>query len=421
MAIDWLAEASRRDQEDPLAWLPDQFHVPPNTLYFDGNSLGLLCKAAEARIQQTLHDWARLGVMGWNQAEPPWFTWVETLGAQIGQLTGAMPGEITLGASTTVMLHQLLATLYRNQDGRQRILMDESAFPTDRYAVHSFLSGRGLDADAVVTVPADPERLIRPESILAQATDDVALAVLPSVIFTTGQALPMAELTERLRARHIPIIWDLSHSVGLLPHHLHQEHIEAAVFCTYKYLNGGPGAPGGAFIHQDLWPVQPGLKGWWGSANDRQFAMTDTFHGAPDAHALQLGTPSILALAPLAGSLDLLCSLGIDALHQRSQGLIAFLETMVDEVLRPHGIGLATPRQNRGGHLALTHPQAQAISLALRDRQVVPDFRHPDIIRLAPVPTSTRYQDCARVVSLIDEVLSTNAWHPYRAVRPEVL
>ncbi len=422
MMPDWVDEAAQRDALDPLGWLPDRYSHPADTLYFDGNSLGLQSDTARAAVLGTLQNWAELGVMGWTETSPPWFTWVERVSAQIAGLLGAVDGEITLGSSTTVMLHQLLATLHPSSGSRWKVLMDSSAFPTDRYAVASFLQGRGHNPrSSLVLVEPRSDRLLHAEDIVRLAGTDVALAVLPSVVFTTGQTLPMEELTRDLRERGVQVIWDLSHSAGLLPHQLHWDRIDAAVFCTYKYLNGGPGAPGGAFIHQSLWPVQPGLQGWWGSANERQFDMTAEFLGAGNAHALQLGTPNILALSALAGSVSLLSEVGIEALHRRALDLVSFLDALVRERLTPLGISVLTPSGERGGHLALAHPEAQALSLVLRDRRVIPDFRFPDIIRLAPVPTTTRYRDCARVVSVLHDILTTEAWKPYQHVRPDVL
>ena len=329
-------------------------HHPADTLYFDGNSLGLQSDTARAAVLGTLQNWAELGVMGWTETSPPWFTWVERVSAQIAGLLGAVDGEITLGSSTTVMLHQLLATLHPSSGSRWKVLMDSSAFPTDRYAVASFLQGRGHNPrSSLVLVEPRSDRLLHAEDIVRLAGTDVALAVLPSVVFTTGQTLPMEELTRDLRERGVQVIWDLSHSAGLLPHQLHWDRIDAAVFCTYKYLNGGPGAPGGAFIHQSLWPVQPGLQGWWGSANERQFDMTAEFLGAGNAHALQLGTPSILALSALAGSVSLLSEVGIEALHRRALDLVSFLDALVRERLTPLGISVLTPSGERGGGISL--------------------------------------------------------------------
>lgn len=410
----WEKQAEDLERRDPLNWLPDQYHHPKDLLYLDGNSLGLMSFRAKDRVLAALDDWANLAVMGWTDANPPWFTWVEEVADTVGSLLGAVPGEITLGASTTVMLHQLLATFYQAQGPRRKILVDGLAFPTDRYAAASFLEGRwGPSPDNLVVVNPRADRLIYADDIVKAADSSVALAVLPSVVFSTGQALPMVDIQEQLRARDILTIWDLSHSAGLLPHQLHHHDVDAAVFCTYKYLGGGPGSPGALFVHQRHWPITPGLAGWWGSSNERQFAMPERFESAVDAHALQLGTPSILALASLAGSTQLLAEAGIEMLYRRSQALVGFLARVIDDQVSGLGATMITPARQGGGHITISHPYGQAVSAALRARGVISDFRAPDMIRLAPVPQTTRFRDCLAAVDVLREILETKAWQPF--------
>ena len=417
----WIHEAENLDRTDPLRWLPDEYFHPPGVWYFDGNSLGLESRHARRRVEEALDQWAQLGVLGWNETSPPWFTWVENIADTLSPLLGVQSGEVTLGASTTVMLHQMLATFWPSHE-RPKILIDGLAFPTDRYAVASFLQSHGHhpDTDMVVVPPRPGTRLLAMDDLMAAADDQVGLAVLPSVVFTTGQMLPMAEITAVFRARGIRVVWDLCHSAGLIPHRLHDD-IDLAVFCTYKYLNGGPGSPAGAFVHERLWPVSPGLAGWWGSANQRQFHMPFGFEGAADAHALQMGTPSILSLAALAGSVELLAKAGIDALWSRSQSLTAFLDTLVRERLIRYGVTVVTPPQHRGGHIALSHPEGRALSLALRAAGVVPDFRFPDTIRLAPAPSTSRFSDCLAIVDILENILRDEGWRAFQDVQQAVL
>lgn len=415
----WTTKARELDAADPLRWLPDHFYQPPGQVYLDGNSLGLMSREARAAVEAALDTWGRLGVSAWTAADPAWFTWTEEISDRIGTFLGANPGEITLGTSTTVMLHQLLATLYRPYGPRRKILLDCQAFPTDRYAAASFVQQRGL-SDALVVVSERSNRLIHSDDILAAADETVALAVLPSVVFTTGQALPMREITDALRAKDIMVIWDLSHSAGLFPHTLHHD-IDAAVFCTYKYLNGGPGSPGGAFVHSRHWPLTPGLLGWWGSDNDRQFHMGEVFEGAQTSHALQLGTPSILSLAALAGSADLTAQAGIDAIYERSRQLLRFFEEAVTETAVPLGVRIVTPAEpQRGGHLSLSHPQGAAVAGALRAHGIIPDFRHPDMIRLSPAPQTTRFIDIARAVQELESILQEELWRQFVGVQSPV-
>lgn len=418
---EYTARAEEFDREDPLNWLPDHFFLPPGQLYFDGNSLGLLSRESREAVLAALNDWSQMGVSAWTQAHPAWFTWAEEVSDALGTLLGAKSGEITLGSSTTVMLHQLLATFYHPVGPRRKILLDDLAFPTDRYVVQSFLRQRGLDPDRdLVTVPAGTNCYIATEEIMRRADKTIALAVLPSVVFTTGQALDIRDITARLQDADIRVLWDLSHSAGLVPHQLHDD-IDAGVFCTYKYLNGGPGSPGGAFVHERFFPLNPGLAGWWGSRNDRQFLMSHHFEGSPTGHVLQLGTPSILSLAALAGSVTLLNHAGIAALHRRSQQLTAFLDDLLSREMTRYGARVVTPPDGqRGGHIALAHPRAGSVCQALRANGVVPDFRRPDIIRLAPAPCTSRAIDCVRAAHVLDQVFREELWRPYESQEEKV-
>ncbi|NMP22072.1 kynureninase [Sulfobacillus harzensis] len=406
MREDWLEQAKTKEAADPWAALPDRFVIPPHTLYFDGNSLGLMSQKSRERVEAVLDEWSTLAVLGWDRGRDPWFTRSERVADAVGTRIGARPGEVVLGASTTIMLHQLLATFYTGG----HILIDSLAFPTDRYVAESFLSQRGRGLESLVVVPSGPGDLLNPEDIVRCATDDVCVAILPSVVFTSGQRLPMEELTRELRHRGVMVIWDLSHSAGLFTHQLHDENIDAAVFCTYKYLHGGPGSPGAAFVHQRHWPLNPGLKGWWGSANDQQFLMPDDFRGAADTSALQLGTPSMLALAGLQGALEAVADVPVEALWSRSHTLLRFLEQMAEEALVPLGVRCMTPKTMRGGHLAISHAEARSLSVKLRARGAISDFRYPHIIRLAPVPTTTRWHDLVALVETLEELLRAEDW-----------
>jgi kynureninase len=399
---EWHRVAEQLERDDPERWLPGRFAPPPG-LYFDGNSLGLMSRRVGAAVEQVLREWRLLGVMGWNHADPPWFEQVEKVAARLAPLIGADPGQVTLGASTTVELHQLLATFYRPTARRFRMLVDGEAFPTDRYAVASHLALHGRDpVRDLVVVPANAEHILDPDRIIQALTDDVAVAVLPSVVYTTGQRLDMARITQHAHRQGVFVIWDLSHSAGLFPHRVVAEHIDAAVFCTYKYLHGGPGSPAGVYVHPRHLPVRPGLAGWWGSDKAHQFAMPDRLVPAADAGALQLGTPSPLALAPLTAVVSIFEEVGIEALWDRSQRLMGLLDALAAEALEPRGFHVLKPPA-RGGHMALTHPRALPLSLVLRARRVIVDFRPPDMLRVAPAPLTTRPADVVELVRALAE------------------
>lgn len=407
-----IALALESDRHDPLKSLPDLFRRPLKPLYFDGNSLGLMATTVPAAVEKVLNEWASLAVLGWGDAEPPWFHRAEQVADRVGVLVGARPGEVAVSGTTTSQLHQLLATFFKPVPGRDAILIDEGAFPTDHYAVASHLALHGLSTTGHrVIVPTNPiTRQVDWETLLQQLKPPVAVAVLPSVVYTTGERLPMAEIQHVAHREGILVIWDLSHSAGLYPHHLHDEAIDAAVFCTYKYLAGGPGSPAACFLHQQHWPVNPGLKGWWGSDKKRQFEMAPLFAGARHAGALQLGTPSMLALAPLDAVLDILLATGLEALWDRSERLVAFLRTSLEDALSDTELAQLTlvgppPGTLAGGHLAVAHPQARLLAHLLRERGVVPDFRPPDILRLCPAPLSSRFQDIAEMIVILSDLL----------------
>jgi kynureninase len=402
-----MERADRWDREDPERWLPNRFFPPPG-LYFDGNSLGLMPRTAPDAVQEVLTEWRQAAVTAWGMAPAPWISRVEAVARRLAPLVGAEAPQLTLLPSTTVALHQLLATLYRPTAARWRIVMDQGAFPTDRYAVLSHLRLHGLPSSGLVTVPGDDDGVLDPAAVQASITGDTALVLLPSVVYTTGQALPVASLTRAAHRAGAIAVWDLCHSAGLMPHALLADDVDAAVFCTYKYLSGGPGAPAGLFLHPRWLPPRPGLGGWWGSDKRRQFQMETWPAVAPDAGGLQLGTPSMLALAPLSASLALFEEVGLRAVWERSQRLMAVLEDLAERHLQPAGYHIVRPPV-RGGHLALRHPAALRLSLALRRRRVIVDFRPPDVLRVCPAPLTTRFTDVVEGVRAMAETAMTEA------------
>lgn len=411
------AEAERLDARWQRPPATRQLHVPSGHLYLDGNSLGPYTAAAADAVQRALTAWADWGVLGWSEPETGWHQYAERIAGRLGRLVGAEPGEVVVGGTTTQQLHQLVATYYRPTPNRRGILMEGGAFPTDVHAATSQVVQAGLDPRAILrTVDPDASGWISPDQIVDALTPDVALAILPGVVYTTGQRLPLREISAAARARDIPVIWDLSHSAGLVPHRLHDE-ADLAVFCTYKYLNGGPGSPAAAFVHRRLHPIDPALKGWWGSDKASQFAMAAQWTGAADAGALQLGTPSILALAALDGSLSLFDTIPVASLLERALALTDFLIKAADAALADYGVTVATPRDPtaRAGHVALAHPDAPALSLALRAERVIVDFRPPNLIRMAPAPLYIDFADVAEAVVRTQEILKHQRQVGYRA------
>ncbi|MFM7159300.1 MAG: kynureninase [Planctomycetaceae bacterium] len=397
------------DEADPLAPLREQFYLPPGKIYFDGNSLGLLCRSAERAVHQALEEWKTDAIEGWTTGQPGWFHLVEQIADQLCRITHAPPGSLTLTGSTTLHLHQVLATLYRPDERRPGILLDQTAFPTDRYAVASFLRSRGLDpARHLIELPTDREGLVPESDLDAAFRQGVQLAVLPSVVFTTGQLLDLTQVTAAAAAHDVRLCWDCSHSVGVVPLDLATLRPDAAIWCTYKYLNGGPGSVAALYLDPRWNALPPGLAGWFGADKSRQFRMEPDLVPAEGAGRLQLGSPHVLSLAALRGSLEVVEAAGVDRLRRKSLELTRYLRGLIQERLGGAGFGFATPQadERRGGHLAIRHPLARGLSVALRARGFVPDYREPDLLRIAPSPLYSRFADCDQLVAEIDRILA---------------
>ena len=438
-----FADPAALDAADPLARFRAEFFLPPGKIYLDGNSLGLLSRRAETHLTRVIAEWRTLGIDGWTEASPPWLTLAETIGEKIAPLLGAAPDELCLTGQTTHNLHQLLATLFDPRGAglatrdshdhapgalchgppRAVILGDALNFASDAYALQSHLRLRGLDpATHLRLIPSRDGRVLRLDDILtAFSAPDVQLAVLPAVVFTSGQLLDVATLTRKARQRGIFIGWDLSHSIGAVPHTLGgDEGPDFAFWCNYKWLNAGPGAVGGLFLHRRHHARPPGLAGWWGVRADRRFAMAPHHEPAAGAAALHIGTPHLLSLAPLLGSLELIAEAGgLCALRAKALALTDFLLALIDRDLAPLGFTVATPRgaPARGGHLALAHPDAWRFCQALKAAHVVPDFRAPDLLRLAPSPLYTSFSDCAEAIARLKHIALTRAQENFPSMR----
>jgi kynureninase len=409
--VELLADLEALDAQDPLAPFRDRFYVPDRALYFDGNSLGLLSRDAEQTLLEALGSWRDFAIDGWTGGERPWFYMGEDLGAAQAELVGAKAGEVVLTGGTTINLHTLLASFYRPANGRTRIVADALNFPSDLYALTSHVRLRGLDpGDHVLPVPSRDGRTIDEQDVLSVLErPDVALVWLPSVLYRSGQLLDIARLAAAARAREVPIGFDCAHSIGSVPHQLHDWGVDFAVWCTYKYLNGGPGAVGGLYVHERHHPLGPGLAGWWGSDKERQFDMAADMTPAATAGAWQIGTPSVLGAAALYGSLRLLREAGLARARSKSLALTGLLIELADRYLSRLGFEVGTPREpyRRGGHIALEHPAAVRITRALKARGIVPDFRPPNVIRLAPIPLYTRYRDIGMLVLALESIVES--------------
>lgn len=403
------------DAADELAPFRQEFHLG-ESIYLDGNSLGLLSRRAEKTLSEALDGWKERGIAGWTEGRRPWFYMAEEVGAMTAPLVGASPEEVVAAGSTTVNVHQLLATFYRPEGRRTKILATQLDFPSDIHALDSQLRLRGLDPEKhLVRVGSRDGRTIEEEDIVTAMTDDVALVFLPTALYRSGQLLDAERLTGAARERGIPIGFDAAHSVGAVPHFLPAWGVDFAVWCGYKYLNGGPGAAAGLYVNRRHFGCRPGLAGWFGSRKDRQFDMEHDLLPAESAGAYQIGTPNILSLAPLLGSLELFAEAGIERVRQKSLGLTRYLMERVEERLDGMGFGIGTPREDhrRGGHVALEHEEAARICEALKASGVVPDFRAPNVIRLAPVALYASYHDVWQTVDTLGRVIEEKAHEKY--------
>jgi kynureninase len=406
---EWTREAVRAlDAKDALAPMRKLFHLRAGVLYFNGNSLGLLSQPAERAVHDVLEVWKSIGVDGWFTGPQAWLGLMDKVSAQIAPLIGADPKEVTTANSTTVNLHQLLATLYRPLGTKRKILVDETIFCSDLYAIRSHLQLRGLDpVGDLIIVPTVGGALLSEDTLIQQMSAEVASVVLPSVVYHTGQLLNMQRLVEESRKRDILIGFDCSHSVGCVPHELSRWGADFAFWGGYKYLNGGPGAVGGIYLNQRHFGRAPGLAGWFGHTKERLLEMPFEFDPAGDAEALQISTPFVLSMAPLLGSLSIISQAGIQAIRAKSLQLNSLLIELVDSRLRHQGVSLITPREDRrrGGHVALAHPKAESLCRELHERQVVADYRKPDLLRLCPNSLYTSFEDCFDVIERLASII----------------
>jgi kynureninase len=416
------AEFARElDAADPLRHVRDRFYTRPDRIYLDGNSLGLASREAERELLAALDEWKSLAIDGWTEAEQPWFHIAEELGAAQASMMGAHPDEVVANGTTTTNLHALVASFYHPSGLRRRILGAALDFPSDLYALAS--QARLLGGDLRL-VPSGDGRTVDEDDVIAAMTDDVALVVLSSVLYRSGQLLDIRRLARAAHERGIPIGFDCSHSAGALPHSLHEWGVDFAFWCGYKYLNGGPGALGAYFVHRRHHGATPALAGWWGNDKASQFDMATTFRPAAGAGAWQWSTPSILAAAPLRGALRIMNEVGIGPIRERSLRLTGYLMRLVDGLLTDaaYGFRMGTPREDhrRGGHVAVEHPEAVRICKALKARGVVPDYRPPNVIRLAPIALYTTFEEVWNTAQILREIIDTGAHLAYPAERGEV-
>ena len=409
--------ARERDAAAPLDYR-ERFHLPDG-IYLDGNSLGPLSTDAEQMLQHVVDEWRDLGIHGWTDGDPPWFYYGEHVGDRLASLVGAREDEVVVANSTTVNIHTLVGTFLdrcEREDRGRKVVVNELDFPTDHYAIRSQLRVRGLDPDEhLVVVESRDGRTIREDDIAAALDehDDVGIVFMPSVFYRSGQLLDVERVTELAHDHDAYAGFDLAHSIGVVPHSLSDHGVDFAVWCHYKYLNAGPGAVAGLYVHRDYHGEVPALAGWWGHEKETQFEMRTTYTPAQSAGAWQTGTIPILSAAPLAGVLDVVDEAGIEALRDRSLELTAYLAYLVDERLPDCTVGTPRDPERRGGHVAVEHPEAYRVSEALKERDVVVDFRPPNVVRVCPSPLYVGFEDVWNAVDHLHEIVADREYERF--------
>ncbi len=415
--------AAELDRADTLARFRERFYVAPGVLYFDGNSLGLLSRDAEAATLRVLEEWKTLGIDGWLGAPSPWYYLGESLGALTAPLIGAQPDEVVVTGTTTVNLHALVATFYQPTAERRKIVATALDFPSDLYALRSQIALRGGDPEEdLILVGSDDGRTVAEETLIAALDDRVALLLLPAVLYRSGQLFDIARLTAAAHERGIIVGFDCCHSIGVIPHRFDEWGVDFACWCNYKYLNNGPGGTAGLYVNRRHFGRTPGLTGWWGSDKGRQFDMATGFDGAADVGAWQISTIQVLSAAPLQGSLQIFAEAGIEAVRAKSLRLTGYLMELLMATgltAADYGYGIGTPGEEarRGGHVAVEHAAGPQIVRALKARGVVPDFRQPNVIRLAPIALYTSFADVWQVVQHLKAIIDGREHEAFVAER----
>lgn len=419
-----LKHAIKMDENDVLRIYKSRFDTKKNQIYMDGNSLGLSSIDAKESLDDAYEVWKNEGIQIWGTENGKYFKYSETIAQQIAPMINADVDEIAVMGSITTNIHQALATFYKPDASKYKIIVDELNFPTDLYAVKSIIALKGMvEEDVLVIIKSEDGRTISKEAVIEAMSGEVALILLPSVLYRSSQLFDMETITKAAHERGILIGWDLAHSIGAVPHDFKSIDPDFAVWCSYKYLNGGPGATAGMYINKRHFGVSSGLKGWFGNKDSSQFAMDHNFDQDLTAGGFLQGTPNIFSMAPLNGALKHFNEVGMEALRKKSLGLTQYMMDLIDEKLSKFGFEIGNPREDdrRGGHVALEHDEAYRISLALRDLGVIPDYREPNVIRLAPVPLYIGYEDTYRVIEIIEKIMREKRYETYTSDRVMVL
>jgi len=399
--------AAAMDARDPLVHFRARFCIPKtksgdDCIYLCGHSLGLQPKSASSYLDEQLRNWAELGVEGHFHGKTPWIKFHRLLASQTAALVGAEPAEVVVMNSLTVNLHLMMASFYRPTKERHKVLVESGAFPSDQYAVSSQIRFHGFEpaSSLLELTPRAGESSVRDEDVetlIDREGDSIALILLGGVNYATGQVFDMEGITKAGRRKGCVVGFDLAHAAGNVPLRLHDWGPDFAVWCNYKYLNGGPGCVAGCFVHQrhaHAWGL-PRLAGWWGHDEETRFQMGPDFHPMAGAEGWQLSNPPILALAALRASMEIFSEAGLERLRSKSLSLTRYMEFLLDQHSSPK-YSIVTPREaeRRGAQLSIRLRAAgRELCDQLAEQGVIGDWREPDIFRVAPVPLYNSYQD----------------------------
>lgn len=411
--------AEKMDALDPLKGFRDQFYFPKHTdgneaVYLCGNSLGLQPKSAKRAIDEVLNAWRNLGVKGHFEGEKPFTTYHESLGEKMAEVVGAKKEEVVVMNSLTVNLHLMMVSFYRPTKKRHKILIEKNAFPSDQYAVKSQLAFHGYDpAEGLIEItPRKGETILRTEDIIKRIETEgaeIALIMLGGLNYYTGQAFDMKNITDAGHKMGCMVGFDLAHGAGNLALELHHWKVDFAVWCTYKYMNSGPGGVAACFVHAnhiervDL----PRFTGWWGHDKATRFLMDDTFVPIQSAEGWQMSNETVLSMAALSASLDIFEQAGMDQIISKSRLITGYLEFLISG-LGNDNIDIITPKQaeERGAQLSIRVIHSdRSLFEKISNKGVIADWREPDVIRIAPAPLYNSFQDVYRFVEILNEVL----------------
>ena len=411
--------AKKLDLNDSLSSYRKKYHLPKTKsgesfIYFCGNSLGLQTYNASTYINEVLDSWKKYGVEGHFNKNRPWMPYHEFLTKYSAELVGALDEEVVVLNSLTVNLHLLMISFYRPIGKKKKILIENNAFPSDRYAVESQLKfHKNNPINDLIIMQPDKGELISTHKIIEYIEKyghEIAMILIGGVNYLSGQAFNMKKITQKAHKHGCLVGYDLAHATGNLEMHLHDWGVDFASWCGYKYLNGGPGAPSGVFIHEKHLNKgdYPRFDGWWGHEKSTRFKMPDNFNPIQTAEAWQISNPPILSMAALLASLEIFKEAGIDNLIDKSKKLTSFLESLIKLELNDK-VKIITPTlpQYRGCQLSikLLHPNHDIVTI-LKNKGIICDWREPDVIRVAPVPLYNSFVDCFNFVKILKSILN---------------